>query len=76
MLNKSHITEQEFQEFMKAGFGDIGRLDPRQVTEMRRAFYGGLAFSAFNPEKLKEILGECRDFFNSEIEQYESKNNT
>lgn len=70
MLTKSHFTEQQFQEFMKAGFGDVHKLHPQQLTEMRRAFYGGLATASFNPEKLKEINQECKHFFEEEVNQY------
>lgn len=70
MLTKSDFTEKEFQDFMKAGFGDVGRLHPQQVKEMRRAFYGGLATALFNPEKLKEINQECKHFFENEVKEY------
>lgn len=70
MLDGSSFTEIEFKKFMKAGFGDVSRLHPMQVKEMRRAFYGGLSVACFNQGERDNILSECAWFFQNEVGEY------
>lgn len=71
MLTKKDLTEQMFQDFLKAGFGNrIHTIHPIQMQEMRRAFYAGLSSACFEMEKRELIISECRHFFETEVKEH------
>lgn len=69
MLDGSNFTEIEFKKFIQAGFGNK-ELHPTQMTELRRAFYGGLSTACFNEGERDLILSECKHFFESEVKEH------
>lgn len=70
MPSNETVIENEFQTFLKAGFGDI-RLHEQQITELRRAFYGGAVIGTkLNP---KLVMGEARYFFSEEARKHMEK---
>lgn len=72
MLDGSSFTEIEFKNFIQAGYGDQ-KLHPIQMTELRRAFYGGLSTACFNQSERELILSECKHFFESEVQEHLDK---